>query len=178
MNFLEIFYIKTLKYDLINKFSYSTIKKLPKIKKIVLNFGCKTTEINYISKSLLALELITNQKGIVTINKRPNMLLKLRKGNPTGCKVTLNKFKMFNFFTMTLTNVFPKIKNFNGFTLEQTIKKNTFSYEIQNTSVFTELEKHYFLFNNLSKLDIAIIASSTNKKEFIFFLKSMKFPFK
>lgn len=178
MNFLEIFYIKTLRYDLINKFSYNTIKKLPKIKKIVLNFGCKATEIKYISESLLALELITDQKGLITINKRPNMILKLRKGNPTGCKVTLNKFKMFNFFNVTLINVFPKIKNFNGFSLKQKIKKNTFSYKIHNTSVFTELEKHYFLFNNLPKLDITIITNSNSKKEFVFLLKSMKFPFR
>jgi ribosomal protein L5 len=62
MNFLEHFYLKTLKYDLSNRFLYKNTKELPKLKKIILNFGCKTSDLKQLSASLLALELITNQK--------------------------------------------------------------------------------------------------------------------
>ncbi len=66
MNFLTYFCKKTLNYELLNKFNYKNTKKLPKIKKIVLNFGCKTTDIKHLAASLLALELITCQKGKLT----------------------------------------------------------------------------------------------------------------
>ena len=49
MHFLENFYFKTLKYDLINKFIYKNTTKLPKLKKIILNFGSKTADIKQLS---------------------------------------------------------------------------------------------------------------------------------
>ena len=39
MNCLEKYYNKFIKYDLILKFNYKNIKKIPKIKSIILNFG-------------------------------------------------------------------------------------------------------------------------------------------
>jgi large subunit ribosomal protein L5 len=178
MNFLEHFYLKTLKYDLSNKFLYKNTKELPKLKKIILNFGCKTSDLKQLSASLLALELITNQKSKLTITKYSNIFLKIRKGNPTGCKITLRKNKLFNFFAKTLIEIFSKKKNFNGFIISKKIKKNIFSYEIYNTFSFSQLENHYYLFNNLPKLDITIVANTKTKKELLFILKSLKFPFK
>jgi large subunit ribosomal protein L5 len=177
MHFLKHFYSKTLSYDLINKFFYNNTKKLPRLKKIILNFGGKTTEIKHLAASLLALELITNQKGALTTAKRPNIRLKIRKGNPTGCKVTLRRNYMFDFFFKTLADVFPKIKNFKEIHLTRKMKENIFSYEVHDTFSFPELEEHYYLFNNLPKLHITIVTSCDTKKEFLFLLKSFQFPF-
>lgn len=91
MHFIENFYLQTIKYDLINKFSYKNPTKLPKLTKIVLNFGSKTADLKQLSAGLLALELITSQKGKLTKTKKANILLTIRKGNPTGCKVSLVK---------------------------------------------------------------------------------------
>lgn len=178
MHFLEHFYIKTLKYDLVNKFFYRNTKKLPKLKKIILNFGCKTSDIKYLASSLLALELITNQKGTMTTTKHSNILLKIRKGNPTGCKITLRKNKMLNYFSKILIEIFPKLKNFEGFKVSRKIKKNYFSYELYDTFNFNELEEHYYLFNNLSRLNVTIVTSTKTKKELLFILKSLQFPIK
>jgi large subunit ribosomal protein L5 len=178
MHFLENFYFKALKYDLANKFVYDNTNKIPKLKKIILNFGSKTADIKQLSSGLLAFELIANQRGILTKTKKSNILLKIRKGNPTGCKLTLQKYNLFNLFKKTIFEVFPKLKNFNGFTQNRKIKKNTFSYELHDTFSFSELEGHYYFFNNLPKLDITIITTAKNKKELIFVLKSLQFPFK
>lgn len=178
MHFLEHFYFKTLKYDLVNKFVYSNVDKLPKLEKIILNFGFKTGDITQLSSGLLAFELIANQKGIITTTTKSNILLKIRKGNPTGCKLTLHKYSLFNFLSKIVMEVFPKLKNFNGFNHDRKTKKNAFSYEIHDTFSFSELEKHYYCFNNLPKLDITIITVTDDKKEFLFILKSLGFPFK
>jgi len=178
MHFLEQFYIKTLKYDLSNKFFYNSTKEIPRLKKIILNFGCKTTEIKQLAASLLALELITQQRGYLTTTKKPNILLKLRKGNPVGCKVTLRKKTMFNFLERILIDIFPKIKNFNGLTLNRELKKNVFTYKLHDTFSFYELEEHYYLFNNLPYLSITFIMKPKHKKEIIFIVKSLQIPFK
>jgi len=178
MHFLDYFQSKTLKHDLLNKFYYKNINDLPKLEKIILNFGCKTNDLKQLSIAILALELVTNQKGILTNSKKSNILLKVRKGNPVGCKVTLQKKGVVRFLEKILFEIFPKIKNFNGLTVSRQIKKNSFSYELHNTLSFSELEEHYYLFNNLPKLDITIITKTKTKEEFLFILKSLQFPFK
>jgi large subunit ribosomal protein L5 len=178
MQFLENFYIKILKYELINKFLYYNTNQLPKIKNITLNFGCKTADLKELASCLLALKLISNKKGKLTTTKYSNIIFKIRKGNPTGCKVMLSKFQMFNFFSKMVIEVFPKLKNFNGFILSKKIKKNTFSFEIYDNFSFLELENNYSLFKNLPKLNLTIILKSKNKLELIYLLKSFQFPFK
>lgn len=178
MHFLKYFCVKTLKYDLTNKFYYNNTKKLPKLKKIILNFGCKTTEIKQLSSSLLALELITKKNGTLTTTKHSNIFLKIRKGNPAGCKITLRKNNSINFLTKILIEILPKTKGFNGLILTKKIKKNIFSYELYETFSFKELEEHYSLFHNIPKLDITIITNSKIKEELICILKSLQLPFK
>lgn len=170
------FYLRTLKYDLINKFLFNETKKLPVIKKIILNFGCKNNDLKSIGSSLLALELITKQKGNMQLTKHSNILLKIRKGNPTGCKVTLRKKPMLGFFYILLTEISPKLKNFEGFKFSHKITKNSFSFELHDTFHFNELEEHYYLFNSLSNLSITIVTNTKTKTELFFFLRTLKFP--
>ena len=176
MNFLNYFYNKNLKLDLINKFSYTDLKTLPKIKKITLNFGCKSTELKILTVNLLALELVTRQKGILTISKHPNLFLKIRKGQPTGCKLSLQKQLMLDFLAKKLNEVFPRIKNFNGLKLTRKIEKTDFSYSVKDILTFSELGEYYYLFNNLPSLDISIITNVKTHKELLFLLKSLQLP--
>jgi large subunit ribosomal protein L5 len=178
MHFLTYFYKKILNYELINKFTYKNSKKIPKLKKIILNFGCKTTDIKHLTASLLALELITYQKSKFTTTKYPNIVLKLRKGNPVGCKVELRNKKMYFFLENILMEVFPKIKNFDGLTSHKNFKKNTFSFKFNDNFVFKPIEEHYYLFNTLPKLDVTILTTSKKTIELNFIIKSLQFPIK
>lgn len=172
MHYLEKFYNQTLKYELINKFKYSNIKNLPKIKKVILNFSCKTADIRQLASSLLAIELITSQQGKLTKTNYPQILFKIRKGNPTGCKVILRKFNMLNYMSKILIEIVPRIKNFNGFQLNKNSQKNTFSYQLTENFSFSELENNYSLFKNLSKLNVTIITNSSDKIELLYLLKT------
>lgn len=179
MHFLSHFAKKNLNYELINKFNYKNTKKIPKLKKIILNFGCKTTDIKSLISSLLALELITYQKSKFTITKFSNIVLKLRKGNPVGCKIELRNKKMYYFIDTILSNIFPKIKNFIGFPFNKNSKYNSFSFKIKDNFVFKPIEEHYYLFNSLTKLDITILVTNQKKtNELNFLLKSFHFPLK
>lgn len=167
-----------MKFDLINKFYYTNLKKLPDLKRIVLNFSCKTVELKTIVTHLLALKLITRQKGTITISKHSNLLLKIRKGNPTGCRVTLRKTSLMNFLCKNLNEILPKIKNFNKIKVHQKVEKNAFSFSIKDTLNFPELAEHYYLFNNLSNLNLSFITNAKTKKEMLFVLKSFQLPLK
>jgi large subunit ribosomal protein L5 len=176
MNFIENFYLNTLKYDLANKFFYKNTKDIPKIKKIILNFGCKTTDIKRLSACLLALELVASKKGMLTTTKKANIILKVRKGNPVGCKLTLRNKPMFSFLDKILNNIFPNTKNFTGIKLKKLTNVKYFSYEFHETFAFKELEEHYYLFNNLPNLSVTLVTNTKKKDELIFILKSLQFP--
>lgn len=174
MHFLEYSLKKNIKYDLINKFNYNKSKELPLIKKIILNFGCKTTKIKNLSSSLLALELISEKNARLTVTKKPNIILKIKKGNPVGCRVILTKHKIFYFLERNINEIFLNIKFFNKCKFKQK-NLNFFSYKIYDPFVFHELGKNYYLFNDLTSLDITFVLKSSINKELVFILKSLKF---
>jgi len=176
MNILEYYYKKIIVYDLINKFSYNNLKKVPQLKKIILNFGCKNSEIKNLAAALVSLELISSSKKIeLTKSKRANVFIKIRKGHPVGCKVILKRNKMYNFFFNLSTEVFPALKEFKGYSF----KKNTtsFSFTLKNLIFFKELETNFYLFNNLPPLNINLITNTKTEKELFYLLNSFKIPF-
>lgn len=181
MQFIKYFHNKKLKYDLINKFIYNNINKIPELKKIVLNIGCKKTEIKKLSANFLALRLITtnNHKGTLTTAKKPNILLKIKKGDPVGCKLILQKTTMFNFFSKILVESFSSsIKEFEELNFTNKKLKNTLSYELNDILKLPELEKNYNLLKNTTKLGITFVTNSKNKSELLFLLKSLQLPIK
>lgn len=176
MNILENYYKKVIRYDLINKFNYINLDELPQLKKIILNFGCKNFEIKSIASALLALELITTKRGSLTKARRPNLLLKIRKGAPVGCLVVLKKTKMYDFFLKLLNEVFPKLKVFSGISVKRKVERTSFSFTLKDLISFKELEKQFYLFINLPPLNITFITNSRTREELLYLLNSFKLP--
>jgi large subunit ribosomal protein L5 len=176
MKILEYYYKKIIRYDLVNKFFYHDLKELPKLQKIILNFGCKSVELKTLSTALLSLELITRKKGILTTSKRPNTLIKIRKGHPVGCKIILEKAVMYQFFFTLLAEVFPRLKDFKGIALTKKNNSNNYSCIIKEMITFKELSNHFYLFNNLPPLNITVVTNTKTQKELLFFLNSFKLP--
>jgi large subunit ribosomal protein L5 len=177
MSLLENYYTKVIKYDLINKFFYNQLKDIPELKKIILNFGCKSFEIKSIAAALLSLELITTKQSSVTKSKRVNILFKIRKGYPVGCVVVLTKSKMYQFFFKLLTEVFPNLKDFKGIKVSKNLKNKSFSITLLDLINFKELEKQFYLFTNLPPLNIILVTNTRSRKELIYLLNSFKMPF-
>lgn len=175
MHFLEHYYENIIKQDLQNKFAYLHASKFPELKKIILNFGSKNRTMREISVILLSLELITANRGAITVSRNPNVILKIQKGHPAGCKVVLTKKMMYEFLGKLLIEILPKIKNFSG--LKVKIQNNTFSFKLDSDNIkLKELEEQYPLFSNLSDLGVSIKTNTKTQKELIFFLKSLKLP--
>jgi len=168
MNILKHYNENIVKYDLINKFSHKTLGKIPKLKFITLNFKLKKCDVKSLVCSLAALQLITQQKGALTTSKISNISLKIRKGQPVGCKLTLRKSKL-NRFLFQLVN-----KDFRQQVFDSQKLCNLFSIKLKNVLVFDELEQNYQFFNNLSNLNINIGTTDCTFDEFVFLLKSYK----
>jgi len=171
VHFLKKFYLTTIRYKLLNKFIYKKLIELPKLQKIVLNFELKKIDTKTLFSGLLAFELIVNQKGhIIKVTNNNNITLKIRKGNPSGCKIILKNDKLFKLVAYFLLNILPKIKQekFN-------LNKNAFSCKIKETLNFLKLESHYYFFNCLSSLNLTILVNTKKKEEILFFYKLLYF---
>jgi large subunit ribosomal protein L5 len=178
MQSLETFYLKTLQYELINRFCLRNIKNIPKFKKIVLsfNYGGKQSNYKLLASSLLALELMTGQKGVITKSTSINLSLSLKKGIPVGCKLILKKRNIFRFLSKIIQEVSPSKK---GLKLFKTVKlKNAFSFYISELYNFAELEKQYHMFTELNGLNITVVLGTSSASELEFVLKSLQVPIK
>ena len=174
MFFFEKYYNNIIKNDLLTKFNYKNVKTIPKLKKIILIFGFNTVDFKKISIALLALKLITKKQSKIVSAKKPNILLKIRKGEPVGCKVILTKKFMFLFLSNLLFKILPL--NFKYRILLKECNVNFLTFNIKNILIFKTLEQNYILFNRIENLHLTVVtASSKNKEEFFYFLNLLKF---
>lgn len=175
MNFLDNYYKRIIINDLTNKFIFSNNNKIPKLEKITLNFGCKNFSIQKFAITMLALEVIAFKKGTITITQKPNVLLKIQKGHPAGCKVELTNTQMYTFLTKLNIEILPKLKNSREFRLNKQTK-NFFFQLPGNEITLKEFEIHYPLFSDLPNLDINILTNTKTPKEISYLAKSLKLP--
>jgi large subunit ribosomal protein L5 len=172
MHYLDFYYKTVIKYDLINKFNYKNIKELPKIKKIILNFKTKNFKTKTFAATLFALELITLKKCQFITSKKPNIILKIQKGQPVGGKVILKKKKMYHFLSSLILEIFPKLPNSIKF------KPNNSNISIQlkqDNITFYNLKEHYNLSDLITYINITIITNSKTQTELFFLLRSFQF---
>lgn len=173
MCFLKKFYFNILQYEFINKFNYSNINKLPKLKAIYLTFDFKKYELKTLVDNLMALELLSSVNGFLIPSKVSKISLKVRKGTPVGCKVILRKKKLLSFLYKLLNTV--SMINLNKSSISIQKKKGfKFSFRISNVLLFSELEENYSFFKKISGLNVVFITNSGSKKEIIYLLNSYK----
>jgi len=91
---------------------------------------------------LLALELITGQRGLLTKAKYSLASFRLKKGMEIGVKITLKKSNMWNFLDKLVHIILPSLIYFNK------LKNNRISYDkcgnlaigLEDISVFPEID--------------------------------------
>lgn len=176
MFFFEQYFYTVVYFDFINTFFYRDIKQIPKLKKIILNFGHQKANLKFIIAGLLALEILSFKKSKLTESKRLNVFLKIKKGNPVGCKVVLYKHMMYLFYFKLATIIFPKIQNFQADFNKHFLKSiSSISITIKNPLLFAELESQYQFFKNLPSLNVTLVTSSRSNNELLSFSRSIKF---
>jgi len=176
MFFFDSYLQTVINYDFINIFSFKELTQIPKLKKIVLNFGYQKSNFKSFLYSMLALEFISLKKGKLTKSRYLNICLKIKKGNPVGYKVILEKNAMNSFFIKLGTSIFSKIKYSQTPKIQWNAKLlKAISFQIKNPLLFKELESQFPIFKNLKRLDVTLITTCRSQKELCFYSKSTKF---
>ena len=160
------------------KFGYRSSMAVPRLKKIVINMGIGqgAHDIKILEKCMDELAMITGQKPIMCRAKKAISNFKVRKGLPVGCKVTLRKAMMYEFFDRLLSVALPRIRDFKGFPHSSFDESANYSLGLSEQTIFAEVEVDKVV--RTQGMDITIVTNSKSKEEVLELLKFFGFPFR
>lgn len=173
------YYNSRIRLDLLKKLNYHNLHQVPKLEKIIINMGFKQEHLDKknLLLNLIALELITGQKGITTKAKKSIASFKIREGMEIGCKVTLRNDAMYLFLHYLVTIILPSIREFHGFSSRSFDKNGNFAFGIQDYLIFPEIQQEYDKYNKNQGMNILIITNTTNNAHAKILLSAFQIPF-
>lgn len=167
MNIISQHIISVLNYDFLLKYNCKTVQILPKLKKIVLS--AKFSENSKIHTSILV-NIFTFLKPYITLSKKNNVSLNLRKGKPVGIKITLRRKSIINFLIYFLIEILPSSKKL----IPIKSYKNSLHYQIKDVFNFKDLSEFYTHISDAKTLDIVLTGENLNPN----FYLGIRFPIK
>lgn len=159
-------------------FQYKNIFEVPKLEKIVLNMGLGEAVRNpkIIESAASELALIAGQKPVITRAKKPIANFKLRTGLPIGCKVTLRREKMFDFFEKLVNIALPRVRDFRGISGKAFDGRGNYSLGITEHIIFPEID--YDKTESIKGLNVTVVTTAKTDEEGKALLKFLGMPFK
>ena len=146
--------------------------------KIVLNMGVgdAVSDRKHIENSLEDLTAIAGQKAVPTYAKKSIATFKVRDGMALGCKVTLRRQQMFEFFDRLVNIALPRVRDFRGLKNKAFDGNGNYALGIKEHIIFPEI--------NLDKvtvtrgLDVIICTTAKTDDEAKELLKLFNLPLK
>jgi len=170
-------YEKKIIDDLQKKFSMKNKYMVPKFIKVVLNMGLglDANDKKKLQNCIEDMSLISGQRPIVTKFKKSISNFKTRKGSTAGVKVTLRSNRMYEFIDRLVNIALPRIKDFQGLSVNGFDTSGNYSFGIKEHIIFPEI--NFDKVDRIRGMDITLVTNSKNKKFAFALLESMNFPF-
>ena len=178
MNRLNEKYVNEIVPSLIEKYNYTYKMQAPKLDKIVINIGCgdATNNSKLLEAAMRDLEIITDQKPVVTRAKKAIAGFKLREGQAIGCKVTLRGEKMYNFLDKLISITLPRVRDFRGISNKAFDGRGNYTLGLTEQLIFSEI-----VYDDVVKvrgMDIVFVTTAKTNDEAYDLLKGFGMPFK
>lgn len=175
---LQTFYKDTVVAQLQKEFNYKSVMEVPKITKITLNMGLGEAigDKKIIQHAVGDMTKIAGQKPVVTKARKSIAAFKIRDDYPIGCKVTLRREKMYEFFDRLISISIPRIRDFRGLNPKSFDGRGNFSMGIKEQIIFPEID--YDKIDKLRGMDITITTTAKTNDEARALLKAFNFPLK
>lgn len=169
-------YVDNVKPQLIEKRGYKNDHEVPRLEKIVVNMGVSASlDKSALEDAARDLEMITGRKPVTNIAKKSVSNFKLRKGQAIGCRVTLRREAMYEFFDRLVSAALPRIRDFRGISPKSFDGRGNYSLGVAEQTIFPEIEMDKIKRNQ--GMDITIVTSARTDEEAREFLKLMGMPF-
>ena len=169
-------YINEVMPALKDKRKYTNPHQVPRMEKIVVNMGVSASlEKSAIDDAAKDLALITGRKPAVSKSRHSIANFKLRQGQPIGCRVTLRRDTMYEFFDRLIATALPRIRDFRGLSPRSFDGRGNYTLGVGDQTIFPEIELDKI--KRQQGMDITIVTSARNNEEAYDLLKMMGMPF-
>jgi large subunit ribosomal protein L5 len=169
-------YINEVRPALQQKRGYKNVHEIPRLEKIVINMGVSAAlEKTAVDDAARDLSFITGRKPVINKSRKNIANFKLRKGQPIGCRVTLRRDVMYEFFDRLVAAALPRIRDFRGISPRSFDGRGNYSLGIADQTVFPEIDLDKI--KRQQGMDITIVTSAPTDAEALELLKMMGLPF-
>ena len=169
-------YLKEVVPVLKEKHRYTNPHRVPRMEKIVVNMGISASlEKSALDDAAKDLALITGRKPAVSKSRHSIANFKLRKGQPIGCRVTLRRDVMYEFFDRLIATALPRIRDFRGLSPRSFDGRGNYSLGVADQTILPEIELDKI--KRQQGMDITIVTSAPTDAEAMDLLKLMGMPF-
>jgi large subunit ribosomal protein L5 len=169
-------YIQEVAPVLKEKRKYANVHEVPRMEKIVVNMGISASlEKSAIDDAAKDLAQITGRKPAISKSRHNIANFKLRDGQPIGCRVTLRRDAMYEFFDRLIATALPRIRDFRGLSTRSFDGRGNYSLGVGDQTIFPEIELDKI--KRQQGMDITIVTSARSNEEAFDLLKLMGMPF-
>jgi len=173
---LEEKYLKEVRPALKEKRGYKNVHQIPRMEKIVVNMGVSASlEKGAVDDAVRDMTLITGRKPVINVSRHSIANFKLREGQNIGCRVTLRREVMYEFFDRLVAAALPRIRDFRGISPRSFDGRGNYSLGIADQTIFPEIELDKI--KRTQGMDITIVTTAPTDEEALEFLKMMGMPF-
>jgi large subunit ribosomal protein L5 len=169
-------YVEEVRPALMERRKYRNPHQVPVMQKIVINMGVSASlEKSAIDDATKDLSQITGRKPVVNRARKSVANFKLRQGQAIGCKVTLRKDAMYEFFDRLVAAALPRIRDFRGVSTRAFDGRGNYSLGLNDQTIFPEIDLDKI--KRHQGMDVTIVTSARTDEEAREFLKLMGMPF-
>ena len=178
MNRLEKIYKEQVVPKLIERFGYRNIMQVPRLSKITLNMGVGEAVGNkkVLENAVADMTKIGGQKPVVTKARVSVASFKIRDGWPIGCKVTLRRDRMYEFFDRLVNISLPRVRDFRGVSGRAFDGRGNYNMGVKEQIIFPEID--FDQIDAIRGMDIAISTTARTDEEAKALLEAYGFPFR
>lgn len=171
-------YRKAIAAELSKKFGYSNPMQAPRLTKVVLNMGVGqgAGDIKVVEQAAAEMAVIAGQKPVITKAKKAISNFKIKEGQPVGVKVTLRRYRMYEFLDRLINIAMPRIRDFRGVDPRGFDQGGNFAMGLNEQLIFPEIE--YDKVTRTQGMDVVICTTAKTRDEAFELLKALGMPFR
>jgi large subunit ribosomal protein L5 len=168
-------YVSEVVPALKEKHKFGNVHQIPRMVKIVVNMGVSASlEKNAIEDAAKDLSMITGRKAVISKSRHSIANFKLREGQPIGCRVTLRRDAMYEFFDRLVATALPRIRDFRGLSPRKFDGRGNYTFGVSDQTIFPEIELDKI--KRQQGMDITIVTNARDNGAALDLLKMMGFP--
>jgi large subunit ribosomal protein L5 len=175
---LKEHYYKVVQSKLKEEFGIKNIHDVPRLVKIVINVGMGSAIENpkHLESAQEELARITGQHPVITRAKFSVSNFKLRAGMKIGCRVTLRRDRMWEFFDRLVSLTIPRIRDFRGLPTKSFDGRGNYTMGIREQVVFPEID--YDKIEKLHGMNITFVTSTEKDDQAFALFRELGLPFR